>query len=107
MANGKMHQLAVLVRKYLELRDMSERELSRITGLSQKTVNGVVNERNPCTIETAAIIADALQLPMWQLFVWGRANSDASPSKLSKVMHAYLAGDESTRKALERIADNA
>lgn len=101
------HMMAVTLRRYLEQRKLSTRQFGKLAGVSYKCVQFVLNEVNATSIENAAKIAAVLQIPLWQLFVWGRANSDASPAKLDKVMHAYLSGPKDVRAAMERVAERA
>lgn len=57
------------LRKYLELLDLSERQLSRQAGLGHATVNFLVTgHRTTCTEDTARAIETALDLEPGDLF---------------------------------------
>ncbi len=65
----RLSSRSVLVER-LDLRDMSERELARRSGLSHSTVNHLVTgRRNSCTAQTALLIEFALGAAPGSLFI--------------------------------------
>ena len=105
ITNKKLrHLFAQNIRGYLAQNEWSEHELARRCGISQKQINNLVRERYGCTIEAADLIAKTFNMPLWQLLVWGRSQSSASPESLQRVMVAYLNSSAEERKVFDTLA---
>lgn len=91
----------------------SDSELSRIVsrkvagGPSRKTVNNALAGRHDAQISTLEAIADALDCPLWVLFLVGRKSKDLeSPARerLIAMVQGYLQCDSESRHHVESLA---
>jgi transcriptional regulator with XRE-family HTH domain len=98
------HLVAQNVRHHLSLREWSEAELGRRSGVSQKQVNNIVRERYGCTVEALFEIARTFRVPPYSLIIPGISESDASLEQLDKVIVAFLTGSEKTRRKMLTLA---
>lgn len=98
----------------MTIRDIkSDSELARIVtrkvpgGPSRKTVNNALAGRHDAQISTLEAIADALDCPLWVLFLVGRQSEDLrSPTRerLIAVVKDYLACSDADRHHVESLA---
>lgn len=91
----------------------SDSELARIVAKkvpgapSRKTVNNALAGRHDAQISTLEAIADALDCPLWVLFLVGRQSDDLrSPARerLIAVVKDYLACTDADRHHVESLA---
>jgi transcriptional regulator with XRE-family HTH domain len=94
------HLVAQNVRHHLSMREWSESELARRSGVSQKQVNNITRERYGCTIEALFEMARAFRVPPYSMIIPGISESDASLDQLDKVIVGFLTGSEKTRRKL-------
>ena len=105
ITNKKLrHLFAQNLRAYLAQNEWGEHELARRSGISQKQVNNLARERNGCTLEGAELIAKTFNMPLWQLLVWGRSASSATPEALQRIVVAYLNSSAEERKVFDTLA---
>lgn len=97
------HVFGQNLRAELNRREWSESELGRRSGVSQKQVNNITNERNGCSVESLHFIARALHVPAWWLLLHGASESEALPSRAERTLLAYMTCTPAERAALDRI----
>jgi len=86
----------------------SDSELARLArSVSRKTVNNALKGRHDAQLSTLQSIADALDCPLWVMFLVGKASADLqSPARerLIAMVHAYLQCDDASRHHVESMA---
>jgi transcriptional regulator with XRE-family HTH domain len=78
-----------------------------VRGLDRKTVNNALSGRHNPKISTLEAIANALDCPLWVMFLVGRADRDLeSPyrERLIKMVECYLKCDDEGRHHVESMA---
>jgi transcriptional regulator with XRE-family HTH domain len=78
-----------------------------VRGVDRKTVNNALSGRHNPKISTLEAIADALDCPLWVMFLVGKAEKDLeSPyrERLIKMVEAYLQCDDEGRHHVESLA---
>jgi transcriptional regulator with XRE-family HTH domain len=96
-------------RTLMKLRNLkSEAELARlVSGKAPKSVNNALSGRHDAQISTLQAIADALDCPLWVMFLVGKAEKDLeSPyrERLIKMVESYLKCDDEGRHHVESLA---
>lgn len=93
----------------MKLRNIkSDSELARlVSGKAPKTVNNALSGRHDAQISTLQAIADALDCPLWVMFLVGKEGHDLeSPyrERLIKMVERYLKCDDEGRHHVESMA---
>jgi transcriptional regulator with XRE-family HTH domain len=71
-------------------RGLSQSEISRMSGVSQKTISNLCNAKHSVQIEGLAAIAHALRVPTWTLLIPGAyTTTGTSSSTLVKLLGAW------------------
>lgn len=79
----------------------------RSISVSRKTVNNALKARHDAQISTLQSIADALDCPLWVMFLVGKSDKDLeSPARerLIAMVAAYLKCDDASRHHVESMA---
>jgi DNA-binding XRE family transcriptional regulator len=58
------------IREFLKYRNMTQEDLSRITGIAQPTLSRIINGKKEIYLESAFIIAKALNCKIEDVFIW-------------------------------------
>lgn len=86
----------------------SDSELARlVNGKAPKTVNNALSGRHDAQISTLQAIADALDCPLWVMFLVGKSERDLeSPyrERLIKMVESYLQCNDEGRHHVESMA---
>jgi transcriptional regulator with XRE-family HTH domain len=53
----------------MEIRDWTQMELSKKSGVSQRMISGILSEESGCSVETADALAHAFGLQGWHLIM--------------------------------------
>lgn len=64
------------IRTLLRQNRLSENQLARLSGVSQKQVNNICRMRTGCGVDAIAAMAGTLNLPPWLLLVPNLGRSD-------------------------------
>jgi transcriptional regulator with XRE-family HTH domain len=78
-----------------------------VRGLDRKTVNNALSGRHNPKVSTLQAIADALDCPLWVMFLVGKSDQDLeSPyrERLIKMVESYLKCDDEGRHHVESMA---
>lgn len=67
--NDTRRTVATNLRALLDLREWSEHDLAKKSGVAQKTINNILNMRTAATIETAQSLATPFGLTNWHLLI--------------------------------------
>lgn len=100
------HVLGQNLRAELNKREWSESELARRSGVSQKQVNNITNERNGCSVEALHVVARTMSLPAWWLVLHGASESEALPARTERTLRAYMTCTAAERAAIDRIVND-
>jgi transcriptional regulator with XRE-family HTH domain len=85
---------------------MTETELAKKAGVSQKTVNNLLHDRHPPSLVTVEACAAALGVEIWQLFLSDETlDQTASPQESLKLIHAYKTASTAGRDIILRVAE--
>ena len=69
-----------IIKDEIEARDITQRQLSEVTGIAYSVVNEVLNAKRPVTVEYALLIAKALDLDA-DTFIRMQAEYDLQTTK--------------------------
>lgn len=72
--------VSLRIREVMKEKRISSKELSERIGLTPVTISFIINGKTNPSLDTISRMADALEVPIWQLFV---APIDVSPSDFS------------------------
>jgi hypothetical protein len=95
--------LAKNVRAMLATLQLSENELARRSGVSQKQVNNLTQVRTGCGIDALEAIARAMALETWQLLVPGFHLRTEIAGRTARLMNAYLHHAREGRESFDAI----
>jgi transcriptional regulator with XRE-family HTH domain len=97
------HWLARNIKHYLRLLEWSENELAKRSGVSQKQVNNITNERTGCSIEAVEWIAREFGVPAWMLMVNGFEDLEVTDiPKLSKLVGQFVGAESKGKSRAEQ-----
>jgi transcriptional regulator with XRE-family HTH domain len=97
--------LARNIKRHLIDNALSETELARRAGVSQKHINNATNQRTSSSIEVVERIGQALMIPGWALMMPGVHDEHAPDvTRLAHLVACWIGSDESGRRLLETTA---
>lgn len=82
--------------------DISENELARRSGVSQKQVNNIVNERTGCGTDALDAIARVAGVAAWTLLVPGYGHIENHP-RFTRAVEKFASIRSDAQKAIEVI----
>lgn len=100
-----MQTVADNLRGLMVLRQWSEYDLAKASGVAQKTINNILNMRSACTIDTAAALADAFNLSGWQLLLPNLPGQVTASPTLSKLVADWLHASTDGRELISKVAE--
>ena len=100
-----MATLAGNLRGLMDLREWSEYDLAKASGVAQKTINNVLNQRSACTVETAELLAQAFNLSGWQLLLPGLPAQVLTTPTLGSLVSNWVRSSTEGRSHISRVAD--
>lgn len=91
----------------MKARGLSEQALSDRTGgqVSQKTINNLKNARQSATLDTLALLANALRVDASLLLQEGLAEDIERTPSISKLFKNYTAASGEGRQTIQRVAE--
>lgn len=93
------------VKRHIQESEISEAELARRAGVSQKHVNNATNCRTTSSIEVAECLGRALLVPGWALCVPGlHSESRAQTMALAGLVASWIGASDDARKTIEDVA---
>jgi transcriptional regulator with XRE-family HTH domain len=100
--------LARNLRSHLLRLEWSENELARRSGVSQKHINNMTNQRTTSSVEVVDAIARAIRLPPWMLLVEGFDDlAEDQARQLSEIVASWLGADDTARGRIASAARRA
>lgn len=106
IALGLAHNLNRLMEHF----EMSQQDVSRKTGVAQRTISTLTNLENPSAInpraETLERLAKCFGVPAWQLLVPELPLDLLLSRKLTKLVENYRDAPEEGRASVDRIAES-
>lgn len=108
MSRSRPQPRAVLARNLRFLmnhRGYTEADVARRAGISQKTVNNILNERVSTSLERTDAIARAFQLSLWQLTLPELPQSYDYLADMELVLTGWLRASEQGRELFRAVAE--
>lgn len=93
------------VRALMRARGWSERKLADRSGVSQKTINKILNRASAPTITTLDRVSAAFGLRSWYLMIPDLTAYMATDGDLERLVWAYLQADSEGREFIQRVAE--
>jgi transcriptional regulator with XRE-family HTH domain len=93
------------VRALLDMREWSEYDLAKASGVAQKTINNILNRRSVCGIETADSLAAAFGLKGWQLLIPDLPDDVLNSPALGKLVEDWAHSSTEGREHVNRVAE--
>lgn len=97
--------LARNVRFLMDRQGFSEAELAKRSGVSQKTINNILNQRVGSSLERAEAIAKVFSLPLWQLTLPELPDRFDSLGDMELVFSSWLNASDDGRKLIRMVAE--
>jgi transcriptional regulator with XRE-family HTH domain len=98
--------IAANLRLLMKLAKHSERDLEKISGVSQKTINNILHARGEAKIPTVEKLANAYGLRGWQLMMKTLGKEASNPgSTIGALLDAFLSANEEGQKIILGIAE--
>lgn len=98
--------IAKNLRLLMDLADHSERDVERLSGVAQKTVNNILHARGEAKIPTVEKIAAVYGLNLWQILLPGlESDIRKAGGTLSQLVKSYLNSNEDGQKIILGIAE--
>lgn len=83
----------------------TEASLAKRSGVSQKTVNNIINNRTSVQLDSVEAIAAAYGLNGWQLIIPGLPAELLSSGTIAKMYDDYANSSSEGRKHIEQVAE--
>lgn len=97
--------LAINLSYLLKTRGLSERDLALKSGVSQKTINNIVNARTSANTENVDKLARVFGLDGWHLILPDLIKDIESGGTITKMVSNYLASSKSGQEMIFQIAE--
>ena len=94
------------LRHLMRIKEMSQAELARQSGVSQKTISNILNpevEQSP-SIETAEKLAKPFGLEGWHLIMPNLPEDLLTSPSLEKLLNSYISSSVAGREMIDRVA---
>ena len=95
--------LATNLRALMNVHDMTERQLSQSSGVSQGQINNILNRRSTCSIETAEALAQVFNLTGWHLLLHGLPDELLSSPTIARMVESYMRMNGEGRALLDAL----
>jgi transcriptional regulator with XRE-family HTH domain len=96
--------LAVNLRALMDRRDWTQKALEKASGVSQRHISSLLNQKQDCTTEILAQLAEAFRLPGWLLLIPDLAVDLLDSQELPLLVRHYIGADPDGRAALSKLA---
>lgn len=97
--------LARNVRYLMDKSGMTETELERASGVSQKTINNVLWQRTSVTLDNVDKLASVWGLSGWQLIIPNLPDELIGDGSIAKIFRNYITSSTEGRKHIEMVAE--
>lgn len=99
--------IAKNLRQLMDQEGLSEAALSRRTGsgVSQKAINNILNQRQACTIETADKLARAFELDLWCLLLPRFPEDPAVIEAMRRLYESFSIASPEGRELINKVAE--
>jgi transcriptional regulator with XRE-family HTH domain len=97
--------LARNVKHLMSIHNQSEEDLAKISGVSQKTINNVVNQRTATSLDNIEKLAAAWGLTGWQLIIPSLPDELIGSGRIAKIYQNYVGSSPDGRKHIEMVAE--
>jgi transcriptional regulator with XRE-family HTH domain len=108
LMNKRPHPKATLatnLRHLMDLRGYSEAALARISDVSQKGINKILNQKGSATLDTLDKLAAAFGLNSWHLLMPDLPEELLSSKSLEKLYSSYRKAGPEGRKYIDHVAE--
>jgi transcriptional regulator with XRE-family HTH domain len=107
MSNNKptRESLARNIRYLMKRAEWSESELARRSGVSQKSINNILNLVHSPKLETVDAIAEAFGLTGWHLIMPNLPDDLLTSRTLEGLVRSYVKASDDGRELINRVAE--
>jgi len=84
---------------------INQAQLSKKTGVSQKSISNILASEQIPSIEIVEKLASAFDLEPWHLMVSNLPNDLKSNDSIERLCHYFIRSTEEGRKHIERVAE--
>lgn len=95
------------VRRLMKYHGDNQMELSKKSGIAQKTISNIINQRakGGPNFDAVSAIAQAYELETWQLIKGDLPDDLLCNRVLEKLIENFVNSDETTRKAIMAVSE--
>lgn len=98
--------IAANLRLLMKFAKHSERDLEKISGVSQKTINNILHARGEAKIPTVGKLAAAYGLSSWQMLMKSLGREVDKPGgTVGSLVESYMAASDEGQKIILGIAE--
>jgi transcriptional regulator with XRE-family HTH domain len=97
--------LASNLRHLMTSNGHSEPALARLSGVSQKTINNILNHRTSVTLDNIELIAQVYGLYGWHLIMPNLPDDLITSPSLDQLYRSYAAASDEGRRHINMVAD--
>lgn len=97
--------LARNLRVLMGMRDWSQVDLAKKSGVSQRMISHVLKQTTGCSVETADALAKPFNLAGWHLLIPNLPDEILRSPTLSKLVQDYLTATDAGRVMIAMVAD--
>jgi transcriptional regulator with XRE-family HTH domain len=99
--------LARVLRLLMTKHDFSEEDVARLSGVSKKSINNMLNERHAPNLDHVDAVARVFGLNLWQIIMPGLPDEIATSHRLDELIARYGQADDRGRESIDRVAEIA
>jgi transcriptional regulator with XRE-family HTH domain len=89
----------------MEARNMTQKELEKKSGVSQRQISNILNKQTGCGVEAADALARVFNLNGWHLLIPDLPNELLTSPTLVKLVDAYTHASGEGREMILRVAE--
>lgn len=97
--------LAANLRYLMDLEHLSETKLAKRSGVAQRTINDILNQKSSATLDTVQALAAAFGLNLWHLIMPNLPDDLKKSPSISRLYASYVRASPEGRKFIEMAAE--
>lgn len=97
--------IAENLRVLMEMANMTQAQLAKKSGLSQRQISNVLNKQTGCGIEAADAMARVFNLNGWQLLMPHLPKEILTSPTLGRLVESYVRASPDGRDMINRVAE--
>lgn len=89
----------------MKARDWNQTDLAKASGVSQRHISDILNQKTGCTVEMARDLAAPFNLSEWHLMIPDLPEQLLTSPSLNRLVQSYISADADGREFLDAAAE--